>query len=336
MKKLTSILFFIAAITFYPSCKKGDTIVNPDPTTLDSATIMGFKDSTQLIKSMHRIDYDSTGAIMDTSTSYLYYDTLDRKITIRSGVSVGECSYNSLGLLVHLESSGDTTTSSLITEASSIDYTYDASNILKTASVKESNGESYVYSINKTLLPSGNYQLSWLDQLNLPDSNYYLVNVDTKGEMLSYYDYAGRSSDSIIYDATGNVSKVLETIYKTAYDTSGSFTFTLYDFLDRDTKGDQLYNFYKILFNGVFYIPGDISGFGGADVGNFYQDIKYRCLSTNITRPIGDLYCLGCGVHIVNFNNPAEYDSKNRLVEISNFFSDTELYRTDYTISYYK
>lgn len=333
MNKLKALLILIAVTICYSSCKKNDVQKDPDPTTLDSTTIMGFKDSTQLIKSIHRTDYDSKGAITDTSTSFLLYDTVNRKITIRSEdpVSAEEFSYNSLGLLVHFESSGDTT------EVSSIDYTYDASDMLKTATVQEpGHGGSYVYSINKTLLPSGNYQLSWLDQANLPDSNYYFVNFDNNGKMRSFYDHVEPASDSIIYDANGNVSKVVKTIYTTPYNTSGSFTFTLYDFLTRDTRGDQLYNFYKILYNGVFYIPGDIAVFGGADVENLYQVIKYPCLSTNINRPVGDAYCLSCAVHIVNFNDPTQYDSKNRLVKFSGFFNDTEIYRTDYTISYYK
>jgi hypothetical protein len=335
MEKLKIIFLFCTTLMLYNSCKKNDTQKDPDSPTLDSATIMGFKDSTQLIKSIHRIDYDSTGAFRDSSTIYLYYDTVNRKVTIRSGrpVTTDEYSYNSSGLLVHFEQSGDTSA------VASIDYTYDASNILKTASVNDKpGGNSYVYSINKTLLSSGNYQLSWLDTdpAVLPDSNYYLVNFDNKGKLLSYYD-TGIISDSIIYDANENISKVEETFYTTRYNANGSTSFTLYDFLSRDTKGDQLYNLFQILNNGVANIPPDIAVFGATgDMGFFYQLRKYPTLSTNINRPVGDEYCAGCAVHVVNFNNAPQYDSQNRLVKYSTFFNDAEVYRIDYIIGYYK
>jgi len=193
MKKLSLIFFCIAAVTVYTSCQK-NVEPNLPLSPGDSATIMGFKDSTQLIKSIHQVYYDSAGTFQDSLTAYLFYDTLNRKITIRSGAPVitQEYSYNSAGLLVHFKSNDPQA-------VASIDYTYDALNILKTASVNDGPaGNSYVYSINKTVLPSGNYQLSWLDTDPgvLPDSNYYFANFDSKGKLLSYYDLD--ISDSII------------------------------------------------------------------------------------------------------------------------------------------
>ena len=334
MNKFTTIPFFIAALICYTSCQK-NYVQNARPLTPGSAAIMGFKDSTQLIKSILGIYYDSTGRITDSATSYVYYDTLNKKITLRSENPVvsDEYRYNSAGLLVHFESSGDTTS------VASIDYTYDASNILKTATVNEGpNGNIYTYSIIKTLLSSGNYQLSWLepDQGGMPDSNYYFLNFDGKGKLLSYYDAS--TSDTILYDANDNIIKVNATFYTTPYDPNGATSFTLYDLSNRDTKGDQLYNLFQIIDNGVANIPPGIAVFGASgDEDLFYQLHRYPVLSTIINRPVGNGgYGVGCAVNPVTFNNAPQYDSQNRLVKYSTFFNDIEVSRSDYIISYYK
>jgi hypothetical protein len=60
------IFFCMAAVTIYTSCKKTD-VPNKPLSPSDSATIMGFKDSTQLIKSLREISYDSaTNMITDS------------------------------------------------------------------------------------------------------------------------------------------------------------------------------------------------------------------------------------------------------------------------------
>ena len=79
MKSFIPFLIALAIFSFMlPSCKK--TPDNPNPLTFDSATIMGFKDSTQLVKSFSIQYYDSTGN-MDALNppNYLYYDTLNKK-----------------------------------------------------------------------------------------------------------------------------------------------------------------------------------------------------------------------------------------------------------------
>ncbi|HET7115697.1 MAG TPA: hypothetical protein VFI29_04370, partial [Hanamia sp.] len=110
MSKLLMILLCLLIVTAYTSCNKND--VTPTPLSpKDSATIMGFKDSTLLIKSIRENSYDSaTNAITDSSTTYFHYDTINRKITFRlldysdpNNSDSFEYSYNSLGLLIHLE-----------------------------------------------------------------------------------------------------------------------------------------------------------------------------------------------------------------------------------------
>ncbi|MEO8821795.1 MAG: hypothetical protein ABI267_00630, partial [Ginsengibacter sp.] len=97
------VIIFLFFLLF--SCKKND--VAKSPVTVNSTTIMGFKDSTQLVKSFLENDYDSSGNFVDSGGFYFYYDTINKKIIISSQFTpsssianyVVALSYNNNGLL---------------------------------------------------------------------------------------------------------------------------------------------------------------------------------------------------------------------------------------------
>jgi hypothetical protein len=60
MKTVTCFLLASAILScMFFSCNKNAD--NPDAVKVDSVTIMGFKDSTLLIKSIAEVDYDNNG-----------------------------------------------------------------------------------------------------------------------------------------------------------------------------------------------------------------------------------------------------------------------------------
>jgi len=338
MKKLLMILFCMGAVTVYTSCNKTyvpDTPVSPK----DSATIMGFKDSTQLIKSLQIFYYDSaTNAITDSIITYFYYDTLNRKITYRTKEYSDpngaysdsfEYSYNSSGLLIRFENKS-TLMSSTSGDLQAENITYDADNVVKSVTDKSFDGTTLTYTMNKTSLANGGYSLNWFDLLDAPDTAYYTVNFDNTGRTTSYY--FDRYSDSVIYDATGNMSQIKRTEYPPL--PNAPRTYVLYDFLSRDSKGDQLYNFFRILYNGIFNFSWETS-FGSANEVT-YQYFKYPALSSKVLRfPNG----YGSGDpdgYTINFTSAPQYDSQNRLVKYRVFFNDEPFTYFDYVITYYK
>lgn len=338
MNKSLGILPVFLIVIIFTSCNKND-VPSPRLSSKDSATIMGFKDSTQLIKSIREISYDSaTGAITDSTITYFHYDTINRKITLslfdysdpgQANRDSFEYSYNSEGLLIHIENKSSSTASEhLQTE----DILYDGDNVVKTVTDRSFDGTTLVYNMNKKPLAGGGYSLSWFDLLNAPDTAYYTVNFDNANRVTSSYFYG--HSDSIIYDAQGSISKIMQTDYLTPYSLSGADTYPLYDFVSRDTKGDQLYNLDRIMYNGTSNFPVETS-FGVADEFQ-YQYTKYPALSTKINRPESGDYEAGGGVYAVNFSSTPEYDNKNRLVKYKVFFNDIELSYLEYVISYYK
>jgi hypothetical protein len=338
MKKLLMILFCMGAVTVYTSCKKTD-VPNTPVSPKDSATIMGFKDSTQLIKSIREYSYDSaTDAITDSTITYLYYDTVNRKISLKlkdysdpseSSLDSFQYSYNSSGLLVQFankSSQANATNPNLITE----DIVYDASNIVKTVIDNYADGSTFTFSMNKTSLANGSYSLNWYDLLNAPDTAYYTVNFDNTGRTTSYY--FDQYSDSIIYDGTGNMSQVKRTEYPPL--PNAPRTYVLYDFVSRDTKGDQLYNLNRILNNGIANFSDETSF---SVLSEFdYQYIKYPALATNVLRFPNGYGSGDVNGYTINFTSTPQYDNQNRLVKYKIFFNDIPFSYFEDVITYYK
>jgi hypothetical protein len=342
-------IFFLFPSVFFISCKKD---ISPATLNLpDSTTIAGFKDSTLLIRSISKNLHDSaTGAVYDSSTEYYFYDTLNKKVIIsQTPVSSSTQSYNgvelnydSKGLLVHIAEkylSAPADNSSI----SSIDYTYDASNAIRTSSIKLFSGMNYGISFSKTSLPSGGYQQSWTDTYpyyGQPDTTYYTVDFKSNGKLMDYAYSNGNNVSakySISYDPNDNITKVTSTelfYLKPPYTVpDSSISVDFYTFNSRDTKGDQLYNLNKIIYNGIAEMPHSVFRLSGPDeIEEYaYQYSKYPALSTNVYRTNQ-----GNGSYISKFNSIPQYDSKNRLIKYRFFFNDVQLDYTEWAINYYK
>lgn len=341
MNNIKALLILIATTTIYISCTKDDSVLNPDPETLDSATIMGFKDSTQLIKSIRYNSYDSaTNLITDSFISYYYYDTLNRKIIIKlkdysdpeqALRDSFEYSYNYAGLIINVvnkSSESSSTIFSLIRE----DYMYDTENIVKKVTSKFSDGTTLTYNLNKTSLANGGYSLKWHDLINAPDTAYYTVNFDKNSRLNSFYFWG--HFDSLEYDAGGNIRRIWETDYLHPYDPIEASTFLRYDFVSRETKGDQLYNLERILLNGISQFPAETS-FGVLSEFE-YQYTKYPALSTKIQNPANGNYYPGKELSLINFTSHPEFDNTDRLKKYKVFFNDSPFTYMEYVISYYK
>ena len=80
MKKIKTILILIAAAVIYTSCTKVDSKMDPEPEpepdVEDYVPVLGYKDSTVLIKSITKLRTNITGKYLDSSTFYIYYDSL--------------------------------------------------------------------------------------------------------------------------------------------------------------------------------------------------------------------------------------------------------------------
>lgn len=343
---MKSFLSFLVALAIFmsilPSCNKNPD--NPTPPIFDSATIMGFKDSTQLVKTVSIVYYDTSGDISDSiPTLFLYYDTINKKVyfTMQPHTSLPinnyffELSYNNDGLVKHItynSGSGDPT------DVSAVDYVYDDQDVIKSETATFANGSTLINSFNKSSLSSGGYSLRFkgLGDVNpFTDSSLYTQNFDANGSLISVSEFYLPSlnsgyKDSLVYDAAGNVSRVIYTHFE---DNGNSNSTTFLEFNSRDTKGDQLYILNKVLFNGIADLPN--AGFvslGSFLSGNgnifFYQFVKHPSLSTKVN--------LGDPNSSLTFNPAPQYDSKNRLVKYKMFNGEDPDYYVEYNLSYYK
>ncbi len=335
------IVFFIAPAIIsclFSSC--GKTPDNPNPPKLDSATIMGFKDSTLLIKSISGVDYDSKGNQTNIeSTYYFYYDTLHKKVymtlqpvsSLPASNYVFVTSYNNAGLISNLTANA---LDSNINLGGSTDYSYDAKGILESQISTFPDGSIETDYITKTDLPSGGYSLSE-KSFEFTDSTLSTQNFDVNGKMISKSDLllpllnSGRK-DSIVYDASGNVNKVIETYLSIG---APSETHNKFEFISRDTKGDQFFNFNEILFNGIAHLPGNEyislgSPFGGFDNWYLYQYTKYPSLSTKVYDEDSNSY--------ITFNPNPEYDNKGRLIKYKMYNGDGNFFYLELNFTYYK
>jgi hypothetical protein len=345
-KNLLFVSSLLASLAF-ASCQKGVDINDPD-------IIPGeVKDSTLLIKSISRF----ANTDEDSLTEYYSYDTVNRKITLTwddpsesyfPDGSQLELSYNAAGLLVHVAYKYPLGYTQWEYDYNIIDITYDADKILQSITTKYSNGsiESKVFS--KTRLSSGNYQLTW-DETNLPDDKIFRKAVfDAEGKTIVniiensfiaetsptgddiFTNYI--ATDSLVYDASGSVIKIISSRVDTLRHTNDSYI--SYDFT-RQTKGDQLYKQRQIIMNGIanmpfgnFDSPEDAFGVLSFSVDNEYlQYSKYPMQTAKVHMWDGSYK---------NFIAPSEFDNKNRLTKFTGFFHDYDLEPQEYRINYYK
>jgi len=106
--------------------------------------------------------------------------------------------------------------------------------------------------------------------------------------------------DSVLYDASGNITKVLQTSIFGPTNQPEQTTYSLFEFT-RDTKGSQLSDFNKTLFNGISkYANVESSGLNGFDDFFYYQFTLFRSLSSKVYEQYTSSY--------LTFNPDPEYD----------------------------
>ena len=186
-----TILVFVVSVFSITSCKKND--VAKIPVAVDSTTIMGFKDSTQLVKNVSQMFYDSLGNFVFSDSGYFfYYDTVNKKIIISDqfipSPSVSHylmlLSYNNSGMLIQAKFNlADTSGHN---QVRMVDYTYDKENIVNSQTFTGTNGSIETIPINKTNNSPGGYTLDFnAPMTDFPDSILYTTSFDSSGSIIS-------------------------------------------------------------------------------------------------------------------------------------------------------
>ncbi|HEY5371158.1 MAG TPA: hypothetical protein VIJ75_19415 [Hanamia sp.] len=320
------ILVFVVLVFSISSCQKGE--ISNSPVVLDSATIMGFKDSTQLVKSISQKFYDSLGNfVFSDSGTFFYYDTINRKVIISdqfvSSPDISHylmsLSYNNNGMLI--QAKFNITDDGSINQVRVVDYTYDEENIVNSQTFTFTKGNIETIPINKTSDLQDGYTLDFnVPITDFPDSTLYTISFDSSGRILSkselyYPDLKSGTTHSFVYDADGNVSKMIEGFINgpNGATPSDTTTHTTFEFNGRDTKGNQLYNLNSLLFNGVasFLLNLGAAEFNGSLLDGFNdrylcQFTKYPALNTKAWKSSPDSY--------VTFNPNPQYDNIGRLI----------------------
>jgi hypothetical protein len=334
MKQLISYGIIIAWVLFFFSCKKvNDTPFTPQQ--VDSVKIFGF-DSTKLIKNLTFIAIDSMGNEIDSSTEYFYYDTLNKKIFASGQNIAGPNPPNYIYILSYNSSyqlSNFSYNTSFVQDADqllSADYQYDAQNILSREVQTNKDGSKKIFDITKKMLPSGGYSLRGSNS-NGQDSLVDTYTFAASGQLLSWSDTLepGQvyTSDSLIYDTRGNVITVMEntTFFPTP--------FKRFEFSGRDTIGNELSSFNKVLFNGISAFSASSFSFIGSyltgwDDYDFYQFTNYPAASTIVYLDYNNSF--------LTFDPNPKFDSKNRLASCKLFGNNGFDYFDIIKPSYYK
>lgn len=365
-KATKNLLFAFSVFVLFvlTSCQKGvDIDLNNPPPIPDE-----IKDSTLLIKSIRLVTLDPVTGLPDDDSikEDYFYDTINKKIILTFDHAAShpdyspfvgiEHSYDANGLLtnvIHKYKDGFVPDDDHLV---SIKLDYDADKVLRKIDIKPFNGNLRTVLFNKTLLASGKYELKWnellfgLSNTGADDSAYVRAIFDKEGKCLkseysySYQTVAGGGddtytqiiiTDSLIYDASGSISKITVNRIDTLSHEEESFVGC--EFLSRHIKGDQLYNMQQVLLNGIANIPfgedlvrGSISGilsyFPDGYEPNEYNKFPFQ------TAKIYDSYTKQYN----DFIAISEFDSKDRLIKFRGFLMDNDLIPYQYQISYYK
>ena len=344
MNKIKTLLFLITATTIYFSCTKVDSKMDPepepDPVIVDSVPVLGYKDSTVLIKSITKLRTNISGEYLDSNTFYIYYDSLNRKINFNSEYTNSSKptdsstvhTYNSNGFLIQLERNNP---AGKLTNK----YTYDAQNVLSHSVIETKPGVWKTEQFTKQIFPGGGYRLSISDSSHTPPFEPYAFEFNAKNQIVfmsrfSSPNKTGGWIDSIFYDAAGNVSKVIEKIYVPGEPPS---IITYFEFTDRADRGDQFYNFNKKVYRGISDFPEFLDDFlSGSPLTGLYNEglfqfIKYPA-GNNRIYTWSDYKV----VTYVDFKSDAEFDSANRLVKIKLYVGRDYHYTNEYRLAYYK
>jgi len=310
---------------------------------VDSVKIFGV-DSSKLVRSLTEIWTDSSGNFQDSNIVYFYYDTISRSIfwdkTPNTDLNPANhslvYSYNTKYLLNHIKR--NTTDLEDTGSAVTIDYTYDNANIIKSVIYVYTNGRTETENISKTTFPSGGYSLSTIDEGGFGKSSLTAYNFDANGRFVSWASSTMPATvpnmhDSLIYDASGNISSVIQS--DTSYYTHTPETLNLFKIDSRATKGNEFATLNKILFNGVSQLPEFT--FSNSAIGSllnniddwyFYQFTAYPPLSVTVYQQSTNSY--------VTFNPNPQVDSKNRIVSFKMYNGDGDFYFETVKLGYYK
>jgi len=339
MKKLISLILLIEVVSISPSCNKNDAPVTPQ--VIDSVKIMGV-DSTLLVKSITTKGIDKSGNYLDSEKFYIYYDTLNKKAIFSATYKASadnptyifEQTYDNKGRVV--QQKVNPLAAADPSEAGVLYYSYDDKGAVTDETFKYSNGTVEDQHLQKTDLPGGGYSLSTVFVESEFDSSLYVEVFDASGNELSNGVYALPSleilsyKDSVLYDASGNVSKVLETSIFGPTNQPQQTTYSLFEFT-RDTKGSQLSDFNNTLFNGIskFSDFDDNSiNFNGFRNFYYYQFTRFPSLSTKVYEEATSSY--------ITFNPEPQYDKTDRLIKYKMYNGDDPYYYEEFDIAYYK
>lgn len=348
-------LFFVPAvlaILVLASCQKEIDINDPDIIPEE------VKDSTLLIKSITLLANRGLPD-EDSVTEHYSYDTINKKIILtwydRSGSwyadgTSAELSYTNKGLLYHVAYKYPLGFTPWDYDYNTIDIVYDPENVLQKITVKYSNGSIESKLFTKAILSGGKYQLSWDESNSGPDdivlrravfdaAGKNIINA-TEHSFIAETSPAGDNiftnfitTDSLFYDASGNVSKIVRNEVDTLRHTTDSYIF--YEFV-RQTKGDQLYNHRQTIMNGIANMP-----FGDPDapvedafgILSFSLDYEYQQYAKY---PIQTAKARMWDGSYKDFTASSDFDNKNRLTKFVWFFHDYDLEPIEYRIRYYK
>ncbi len=334
MKRLLFAAITATSLFFIVSCNKtNDKSLTPQQ--VDSVKIFGF-DSTKLIKSLTYIYTDSSGNEIDSISEYFYYDTINKKIIAADQIITGPNPVNYFYILSYNSSyrlSNFSYNPSLLTDPKqmvSVDYQYDAQNILSGEMQVNKDGSRRSFDITKTVLPSGGYSLRGSNS-NGQDSLVDTYSFNPSGQLMWWSDTLEPGQvftrDSLIYDAKGNIMTVMENT--TFLDTP----FKRFDFSGRDTIGNELSDFNKVLFNGMVSFNADSFSFiasildGDADY-DFYQFTDYPAASTTAYIDYDASY--------KTFDTKKEFDSLNRLISYKMYENMGSGFFNIIKLTYYK
>ena len=339
MKKLIPFILLIAAVSITPSCNKNDAPLTPD--TIDSVKIFGV-DSTQLLKSITTKGIDKGGNYLDdSSTIYVYYDTLNKR-AIFSFIYTGTAdnpnyffqqTYNDAGKVIRQKINPAVADDP--SEAGVLYLSYDDKGVVSDETFNYDNGTVENDHLQKTDLPGGAYSLSTVYVESELDSSLDVEVFDQSGNELSNSSYSLPSlgilfKDSVLYDASGNVTKVLETSNFGPDNQSQQTTYSLFEFT-RDTKGSQFSDFNNTLFSGISKFSDfedNTITFNGFHNFYYYQFTRFPSVSTKAYEPATLTY--------VTFNPDPQYDNLGRLVKYKMYNGDDPYYYEEFDLAYYK
>lgn len=310
-------------------------------------------DSTKLVKSV-KLTYHTSESIIEN----YHYDTANHKILV-TWVAPGDPDYDGMSAVF---SYNDKNLLSEVSYSYSAGYNIGPGNYSKVSisydneNVVEKVLQDFVLlpdeqiNFTKTVLSSG-YTLEWEFRYDdFFDPNVYGARFkawfNSAGTCIKHHGtglfkegsnpvyWTRYASDSLIYTPAGDLQKVYTTYRDSAHHVTNEFL--AYEFLSRETKGDQLSNHWKMLMNGLDNICVRESNpwFWMSVLGDnpdTYQNNQFTGF------PFKEVKIYNPDTQsLVPFTASSTFDALGRLKEFKGVFNDTQLLDQIYTLTYYK